>query len=167
MNYPLKIQQLNSELFHMKHSQELYQSDQSDLQVVKIWLGHFLRMFHVWQLRIKLLKFQWRIHFALSFTMGADLFFWNKYWLVNRSQFDLLSCLVLFEQKCSMQQMLSGYSKGWTGCKTHLYVNTCHCICIPLKAEAAEGINKAALEGTLLCYSCSNDYTLAESTAAE
>ena len=86
MNSPLKFQQVNSELSHMKHCQELYQSD---LQAVKIQLGYFLRMFHMWQLRIKLLKFQWRIYFALPFTMG-DLFFWNKYWFANRSQFDPL-----------------------------------------------------------------------------
>ena len=42
MNSPMKFQQLNSELSHMKHSQELYQSD---LQALKIQLGHFLRMF--------------------------------------------------------------------------------------------------------------------------
>ena len=73
----------NSELSHMKHTQEVFKSD---LQALKILLGHFLRMFHVWQLRNKLLKFQWRIHFPLSFTMGHDLFFWNKYWFLNRSQ---------------------------------------------------------------------------------
>ena len=44
--------------------------------------------FFVWQLRIKLLKFQWRFHFVLSFTMGPDVLFWNKYWFANRSQID-------------------------------------------------------------------------------
>ena len=84
MNSPLKFWQLNSELSHMKYSHELYQSD---LQALKIRLGHFLRMFHVWQLWIKLSKFQWRIHFPSSFNMGHDLFFWNKYWFCyNGSQ---------------------------------------------------------------------------------
>ena len=33
----------------------------SDLQALKIWLGHFLTMFHLWEFRIKLLKFlQWQ-----------------------------------------------------------------------------------------------------------
>ena len=41
---PLKFQQLNSELSHMKHSQKL---SKSDLQVVKIRLVFFLGMFHV------------------------------------------------------------------------------------------------------------------------
>ena len=47
------FQQLNSELSHMKHTQEV---SKSDLQAVKIQLEHFLGIFHVWQLRIKLLK---------------------------------------------------------------------------------------------------------------
>ena len=34
----------------MKYSQEV---SKSDLQAVKILLGHFLGMFHVWHLRIK------------------------------------------------------------------------------------------------------------------
>ena len=38
----------------MKHFQEV---SKSDLQAVKIRLEHFLEMFHVWQLRIKLLDF--------------------------------------------------------------------------------------------------------------
>ena len=80
----------------------------SDLQAVKIRLVCFLGMFHVWQLRIKLLKFQWRFHFPYllqwvmiySFgiilnsiqwqSMGHDLYFWNKYRFGNRSQFDPL-----------------------------------------------------------------------------
>ena len=39
-----KFQQLNSELLHMKHSQEV---SKSDLQAVKIQLVCFLEMFHV------------------------------------------------------------------------------------------------------------------------
>ena len=50
----IKFQQLNSEFSYMKHFQEM---SQSDLQAVKIWLGHFLEMFHVGELRIKVLKF--------------------------------------------------------------------------------------------------------------
>ena len=42
--YYKKIQEFNSELSHMKHSQEV---SKSDLQAVKIQLGHFLGMFHV------------------------------------------------------------------------------------------------------------------------
>ena len=38
----------------MKHTQDVYKSD---LQAVKIWLEHFLDMFHAWEHRIKLLKF--------------------------------------------------------------------------------------------------------------
>ena len=42
----------------MKHCQEV---SKSDLQALKIWLRHFLGMFHMWELRIKLLKFlQWK-----------------------------------------------------------------------------------------------------------
>ena len=46
-------QQLNSEFSYVKYCQEV---SKSDLQAVKIQLGHFLGTFHVWQLRIKLLK---------------------------------------------------------------------------------------------------------------
>ena len=38
----VKFQQLNSELSHMKHFQEVFKSD---LQAVKIRPGHFLEMF--------------------------------------------------------------------------------------------------------------------------
>ena len=49
--------QWKNHLLHMKHFQEV---SKSDLQAEKIWLEHFLGMVHVWQLRIKLLKFlQW------------------------------------------------------------------------------------------------------------
>ena len=41
-------------LSYMKHVQEV---SQSDLQPVKIRLVHFLGMFQLWQLRIKVLKF--------------------------------------------------------------------------------------------------------------
>ena len=61
-----------------KHTSQIFTACRSDLDTL-------LGMFHVWQLRIKLLKFQWRFHFSLSFTMGHDLFFWNKYWFPNRS----------------------------------------------------------------------------------
>ena len=40
----VKISQLNSELSHMKHSQEV---SKSDLQAVKIQLGYFFGKFHV------------------------------------------------------------------------------------------------------------------------
>ena len=39
------FQQLNSELSYMKHSQEV---SKSDLQAVKILLGNFLGIVHVW-----------------------------------------------------------------------------------------------------------------------
>ena len=42
MEPPLKFQQLNSKLSHMKHFPEV---SKSDLQLVKILLGHFLGMF--------------------------------------------------------------------------------------------------------------------------
>ena len=41
MEPPLKFQQLNSKLSHMKHFPEV---SKSDLQLVKILLGHFLGM---------------------------------------------------------------------------------------------------------------------------
>ena len=40
----VKIQQFNSELY-MEHFQEVFKSD---LQAMKIRLGYFLEMFHVW-----------------------------------------------------------------------------------------------------------------------
>ena len=73
MESPLKFQQLNSELPHMKHTQEV---SKSDLQAVKMWMIYFSGMFHVWQLRIKLLKFQWGFHFPylLQWMMMIDSF---------------------------------------------------------------------------------------------
>ena len=65
------------------------------LQAVKIRLGHFLGMFHVWELRIKLLKFlQWQSMEFLSFTI------WNHCYLEggithckgNKSQTDPSPC---------------------------------------------------------------------------
>ena len=75
----IKFQQLNSELSYMKPSQEV---SKSDLQAVKIRLGHFLEMFHVWQLRIKLLKFyngsQWGLWFIPLSQIGINHCFGNK-----------------------------------------------------------------------------------------
>ena len=66
----------------MKHTQEVSKS--WNLQAVKIQLGHFLTMFHVWQLRIKLLKlpiFTKAVNGDLYMpSMGNDLIFLNKYW---------------------------------------------------------------------------------------
>ena len=59
----------------MEHGQEL---SKLDLQALKIQLGQILTKFHVREARIKLLKFQWKFHFALYFTMGHDLFIWNN-----------------------------------------------------------------------------------------
>ena len=54
----------------MKHFQEV---SKSDLQAVKIWLEYFLGMFHVRQLRIKLLKFlQWESTGCLWFSNDGD-----------------------------------------------------------------------------------------------
>ena len=53
----------------MKHTQDVFKSD---LQAVKIQIEHILGMFHVWQLRFKLLKFlQWE-------SMGVyDFVYWK------------------------------------------------------------------------------------------
>ena len=54
----------------MKHLQEV---SKSDLQAVKIWLGHFLQMFHVWELLINLLKFlQWESMGVYDFSIVKD-----------------------------------------------------------------------------------------------
>ena len=76
----------------MKHTQEV---SKSDLQGVKILFGDFLGMFHIWQLRIKLLKLP-------IFTMAVNVdsrpiftmiySFWINTDFVNRPQFDPLDC---------------------------------------------------------------------------
>ena len=59
----------------MKHSQEV---SRSDLQTVKIRLGHFLGMFHVWKVRIKLFKFlQWKSMGVHDFSMVTDRIHWG------------------------------------------------------------------------------------------
>ena len=41
---------------------------------------------------------QWGFQFAVSFTMGHDLFFWNKYCFANRSQIDPPHCCEKLKQ---------------------------------------------------------------------
>ena len=81
-NSIIKFQQLNSELSHMKHFQEVFKLD---LKAVKIQLGHFIEMFHKCQLRIKLLKFyngsQWSsypLHYKSLFLGAINHCFANK-----------------------------------------------------------------------------------------
>ena len=55
---PIKISTAYSEFSLMKHSHELFRSHP---QAMKIRLGEFLGVFHVWALTIKLLKYsQWQ-----------------------------------------------------------------------------------------------------------
>ena len=67
----------------------------SDLQAVKIRLGPFLEMFHVWQIRIKLWKFL-GVNWCLWFSSVRDRrYFLNKYWFENKYQFDPLPWFTL------------------------------------------------------------------------
>ena len=44
----------------------------------KSWLGHFLGMFHVWEVRIKLLKFlQWKSMGVHDFSIVTDRIHWG------------------------------------------------------------------------------------------
>ena len=79
-------------LSYIKHFQKV---SQSDLQAVKIRLGHFLEMFHVWEPRIKLLKFynwsQWS-----CYLLHWESLFWGaiNHCFGNKSQTDPSPCLV-------------------------------------------------------------------------
>ena len=50
-------------------------------------LAYLLQWVMIYSFGINLNSIQWQ-------SMGHDLFFWNKYWFGNRSQFDPLPCLL-------------------------------------------------------------------------
>ena len=67
-----------------------------DLQAVKIRLGQFFAMFHVWQL-IKLLKFlQWESMVLMLYSIVTDrmrILSWNKGWFANKSPVGSISLM--------------------------------------------------------------------------
>ena len=151
-----KFQQLNSELSYLKHFQEV---SQSDLQAVKIWLGHFLEMFHVWQLRIKLFKFynrsQWSsylLHCESLFLGAINHCFGNKsHWsltlyyiaeniLTNQCEWSV--CDLLPKQWFIAQWIPSvTMEKSWTPIDCHcknfkILILSCHTWNIPKKCPS-------------------------------
>ena len=58
--------------------------------------------------------------FALSFTIGHDLFFWNKYWFANRSQFD--------PKHCSLPQLVLHIYHG----QLHKHISQVHSSAFPM-----------------------------------
>ena len=76
----------------MKHSREV---SKTNLQAVKI--RHWIKLFKYFYNGS---QWKFQIPFTLSLQWGNDLFFLNKYWFGNISQFDLLPWNTMFELFC-------------------------------------------------------------------